>query len=84
MSSPAAIPLPADGLGESDALRLLKVHGPNQIPPATHRQTLAIFLAVLREPMFLLRVAAVKSTMPPVFVPARLLIQINSFRGRCR
>ncbi len=84
MSSPAAIPLPANGLGESDALRLLKVHGPNEIPPAARRQTLAIFLGVLREPMFLLRISAAKSTLSRAFVPARLLIQINRLRDRCR
>jgi Ca2+-transporting ATPase len=57
VSSPAAAPLPADGLSEIEARRLLGVHGPNEIPSASRRQTLAIFLEVLREPMFLLLMA---------------------------
>ncbi|MBI2876968.1 MAG: cation-translocating P-type ATPase [Candidatus Tectomicrobia bacterium] len=46
------------GLSEQEAAARLKAEGFNELPSARPRSTLAIALSVLREPMFLLLVAA--------------------------
>jgi Ca2+-transporting ATPase len=46
------------GLSSAEAAARLAAEGPNALPAAAERRTLAIALEVLREPMFLLLVAA--------------------------
>ena len=55
MGPPATSP---QGLSAAEAGRLLAVEGPNTLPAAGRRGSLAIAAEVLREPMFLLLVAA--------------------------
>jgi len=52
------LPEPAWGLSRAEAARRLAAEGPNLLPGSGRRSTLAIALEVLREPMFLLLVAA--------------------------
>lgn len=47
-----------DGLSEEEAARRLREEGPNLIPSAERRTTFRIVLDILREPMFLLLLAA--------------------------
>ena len=46
------------GLSEDDARQRLEAEGPNELPTETQRGVLAIALEVVREPMFLMLVAA--------------------------
>ncbi|MBK9030962.1 MAG: cation-translocating P-type ATPase [Myxococcales bacterium] len=46
------------GLSEADARARLEQDGPNELPAQQHRNLLAIVLEVVREPMFLMLVAA--------------------------
>ena len=47
-----------DGLGEAQALARLEQEGPNELPAQRRRDLLALVLGVVREPMFLMLVAA--------------------------